>query len=255
MIKGKKILLIGASGILGSHYVERFLREKTKLVAIDISGKKFELIKKKFKKAKYFECDVRNEKNLKLVIQQALKYLKGLDCLIYNAAATQESFLKNKIKFPKFENYPLDLWKLSLDVNLTGAFLAARETNNDLKKNKGSIIFVSSIYGLVSPDHRIYKNQKFKSIPAYSASKAGIIGLAKWLASWNAGKVRVNVVSPGGVYNKHNKKFLKSYGTKTLVGRMAKPEEIFGIFKYLISSSASYVTGQNFIIDGGYTSL
>ena len=79
--------------------------------------------------------------------------------------------------------------------------------------------------------------------------------LAKWLASWNSGKVRVNVVSPGGVYNSHNKKFLKSYSSKTLIGRMATQEEIFGIFKYLISDSASYVTGQNFIIDGGYTSL
>ncbi len=255
MIKSKKILLIGATGVLGSHYVKRFLDEGAKLVAVDLPGKKFELLMKKFKKVKFLKCDVTNETSLKTTIKNSIKYLKGIDCLIYNAAATQESFLKNKKKFPNFENYPLDLWNLSLDINLTGAFLSARETNNELKKSKGSIIFVSSIYGIVSPDHKIYENQKFKSIPAYSASKAGIIGLAKWLASWNAGKVRVNVVSPGGVYNKHNKKFLKSYSSKTLVGRMAKQEEIFGIFKYLISDSASYVTGQNFIIDGGYTSL
>lgn len=255
IIKSKKILLIGASGILGSHYVQRFQNEKVKLVAVDLPGQKFNRLKNKFKKIKFFDCDVNDESNLKKVVNNSIKYLKGIDCLIYNAAATQESFAKNKMKFPKFENYPLELWKLSIDVNLTGAFLAARETNNELKKNKGSIIFVSSIYGLVSPDHKIYKNQKFKSIPAYSASKAGIIGLAKWLASWNAGKVRVNVVTPGGVFNQHNKKFLKSYSSKTLIGRMAKKEEIFGIFKYLISDDSSYVTGQNFIIDGGYTSL
>ncbi len=255
MIKNKKIILIGATGVLGSHYVKRFMEEKTKLVAVDLPGQKFEFLKKKFKKAKFLECDVKDEKKLKITIKNSIKFLNGIDCLIYNAAATQESFLKNKKKFPKFENYPLDLWNLSLDVNLTGAFLSARETNNELKKSKGSIIFVSSIYGLISPDHKIYKSQRFKSIPAYSASKAGIIGLAKWLASWNAGKVRVNVVSPGGVFNKHNKNFLKSYSSKTLTGRMAKREEIFGIFRYLISDSASYVTGQNFIIDGGYTSL
>ncbi len=255
MIKNKKIILIGASGVLGSHYVKRFSYEKANLVAIDLPSKKFEFLRKKFKKVKFFECNIKDEKKFINIIKSSIKFLKGLDCMIYNAAATQESFVKNKKKFPKFENYPIDLWNSSLEINLTGAFLAARETNRELKKNKGSIIFVSSIYGLVSPDHRIYKNQKFKSIPAYSASKAGVIGLAKWLASWNAGKVRVNVVSPGGVYNQHNKKFLKSYGSKTLIGRMANQEEIFGIFKYLISDSASYVTGQNFIIDGGYTSL
>ena len=210
-IDNKKILLIGATGILGSHYVKRFLDENTKLVAIDLPGKKLSFMKKKFKKVKFLECDVKNEKKLRRAIKESIKYLKGIDSLIYNAAATQESFLKNKKQFPKFENYPLKLWNLSLDVNLTGAFLAARETNKELIKNKGSIIFVSSIYGLISPDHKIYKDQKFKSIPDYSASKAGIIGLAKWLASWNSGKVRVNVVSPGGVYNHHNKKFLKSY--------------------------------------------
>lgn len=253
-IKNKRILIVGASGVLGSHYVERFLEEGAKLVALDLNNLNFKRIKKKFPKLKCLNCDVQNEKDIKIQIRKAIRYLKGIDALIYNAAATQESFLKYKKKFPKFENYPLDLWNLGLNVNLTGAFLAAREANSSLKKYKGSIIFVSSIYGIVGPDHKIYKGEKFKSIPSYSASKAGIIGLTKWLASWNAGKVRVNVVSPGGVYNNHNKKFVKKYSSKTFIGRMAKKEEIFSIFQYLISDKASYVTGQNFIIDGGYTS-
>lgn len=253
-IKNKRVLIIGASGVLGSHYVKRLLEEGVKLVALDLDNLNFHRIKKKFPKLKCLNCNVQDEQNIKNQIKAALKYLRGIDTLIYNAAATQESFLKFKKSFPKFENYPLDLWNLSLNVNLTGAFLAARETNNALKKSKGNIIFVSSIYGIVGPDHNIYKGEKFKSIPAYSASKAGIIGLTKWLASWNAGKVRVNVVSPGGVYNDHNKKFVKKYSTKTLIGRMAKKEEIFSIFQYLISDKSSYVTGQNFIVDGGYTS-
>ena len=108
-------------------------------------------------------CNVQDEQNIKNQIKSALKYLRGIDTLIYNAAATQESFLKFKKRFPKFENYPLDLWNLSLNVNLTGAFLAARETNNALKKSKGNIIFVSSIYGIVGPDHNIYKEKSLKA--------------------------------------------------------------------------------------------
>ena len=115
-------------------------------------------------------------------------------------------------------------------------------------------MFVSSIYGIVGPDHSIYENQKFKSIPAYSASKAGLIGLARWLSTWYAKKnVRVNVVVPGGVFNNHNSRFKNIYSKKTIMNRMAKPDDLSGIILYLMSDTSSYVTGQNFIIDGGFT--
>ena len=104
-----------------------------KLVALDLDNLNFHRIKK-FPKLKCLNCDVQDEKDIKNQIRKAIRYLRGIDALIYNAAATQESFLKFKKRFPKFENYPLDLWNLSLNVNLTGAFLAARETNSSLKK-------------------------------------------------------------------------------------------------------------------------
>ena len=130
-IKNKRVLIIGASGVLGSHYVKRLLEEGV-LVALDLDNLNFHRIKK-FPKLKCLNCNVQDEQNIKNQIKSALKYLRGIDTLIYNAAATQESFLKFKKRSPKFENYPLDLWNLSLNVNLTGAFLA-RETNNALKK-------------------------------------------------------------------------------------------------------------------------
>lgn len=189
------------------------------------------------------------------MVKKAASFYKGLDGVIINAAATQESLINNKKNnFPPFEKYPLKLWEKSIKINLTAGFLLARESVKFLKKSKGSLVFVSSTYGLVGPDHKIYKNEKFKSIPAYSASKAGVIGLARWLATWlGSSSVRVNVLTPGGVYNNHTKNFNRKYSDRTPLNRMAKSKEMNGMLAYLMSDESSYATGQNFIIDGGYT--
>ena len=109
-------------------------------------------------------------------------------------------------------------------------------------------------YGVVGPDHRIYEDERFKSFPGYSASKAGVIGLTRWLATWWAeDKLRVNCVSPGGVYNGQDPRFVEGYSRRTPVGRMADRHELSGIIFYLLSDASSYCTGQNFIVDGGFT--
>ena len=254
-VKNKRILLVGASGVLGSKYAESLYKNGAKLIMSDLKNSNFTKVIKKNKKAKYIFCDLCSEFEIVEMAKKASTFFDGLDGVIFNAAATQESFIsKKKNNFPKFEDYPLDLWKKSIDINLTAGFLVARETSKFLKKSKGSLVFASSTYGIVGPDHRIYSGEKFKSIPAYSASKAGIIGLTKWLATW-LGKhsVRVNAVTPGGVYNNHTKKFFKNYSNRTPLKRMAEPDDLSGIILYLMSDSSSYATGQNFIVDGGYT--
>ena len=254
-IKNKRILLVGASGVLGSVYVKSFLQNGAKLIISDVDSKKYRLVLGKNKKAKHLFCDLRYEKQIKKMVKEAAAFYNGLDGVIFNSAATQESFVsKKQNNFPKFEEYPLDLWEKSLKVNLTAAFLVARETCGYLKKTKGSLVLVSSTYGLVGPDHKIYSGEKFKSIPAYSTSKAGLIGLTKWLATWLGNSLeRVNNVTPGGVFNKHSKKFNRRYSEKTPLGRMAKPDDLVGIMIYLMSDESKYATGQNFIIDGGFT--
>lgn len=254
-IKNKRILLIGASGVLGSEYTNFFFKNGVKLIISDLKSSKYLKIIKKFKNVKYLFCDLQKEKELIKMIKKSAKFYNGLDGVIINAAATQESFVKKKKNnFPSFENYPLKLWEKSIKINLTAGFLIARESMKYLTKSKGSLIFISSTYGLVGPNHQIYKNEKFKSIPAYSASKAAVIGLARWLTTYYGKKsVRVNVLTPGGVYNNHSKNFTKKYSERTPLNRMANPKDMNGILAYLVSDEFAYATGQNFIIDGGYT--
>ena len=159
------------------------------------------------------------------------------------------------MSFPNFENYSLKSWNNSINTNLTGAFLAAKNTISFMKKRGGSLIFISSIYGIIGPDSRIYSSQKFRTLSGYSASKAGLIGLSKWLATnYAQNKIRVNTIIPGGIKDKQNKLFVKKYSERVPMKRMGKSFEVNGNLAYLIGEKSSYVTGQEFIIDGGLTS-
>jgi NAD(P)-dependent dehydrogenase (short-subunit alcohol dehydrogenase family) len=253
-IKGKRVLLLGACGVLGRAHARLLAEHEARLIVADRPGSSV-LDDAKAMGVPGIEIDAAHEAAMVDGIARAAGQCGGLDGAIFNAAITGEGLAGSGNAFPAFEDYPLALWQKAMDINLTGAFLFAREVGKVLKDGKtGSLINVASIYGVVGPDHRIYDDQLFRSFPAYSASKAGIIGLTRWLATWWAKDgIRVNCVSPGGVYNGHDKRFATAYGNRTPMGRMADREEITGILIYLLSDSSRYCTGQNFIIDGGLT--
>ena len=254
-LSNKRILIVGATGVLGRVYSESVAKAGAKLVIADIEGTDVKTLAESLD-IDYVEIDVSSEDSVIQAIKNVSTKLGGLDGLINNAAATGEGLLRSGEVFSKFENYPLSVWKKTLDINLTGSFLVSREAGKLIKSSSsnGTIINISSIYGLVGPDHSIYEGQSFKSFPGYSASKSGIIGLTKWLSTWWAkDNIRVNCVTPGGVFNNHNEEFISSYSSRTPMARMANREELVGIIIYLLSDSSSYVTGQNFIVDGGYT--
>ena len=115
---------------------------------------------------------------------------------------------------------------------------------------------VSSTYGVVGPDHEIYKDMKFNSLASYAAAKAGVHGLTRWLATyWGSKGIRVNTLVPGGVENNHDPEFVKRYSNRTPLGRMAKPKDLLGMILYLSSEASSYSTGQQFFVDGGWTAI
>lgn len=252
-IAGKRVLLLGACGVLGRRHAEILAEQGAGLAIADRPGSDVMALAASLG-AHAVEIDVTDEPGLVAGVAAAEAALGGLDGAVYNAAITSEGLARRGgDPFPAFEEYPTDLWRASIEVNLTGAFLFAREAGKALKRNGGgSLVNIASIYGVVAPDHRIYDGQPFNSFPGYAASKAGIIGLTRWLATlWADSGVRVNAVSPGGVYNDHDPAFAAAYGNRTPMGRMAERDEITGILVYLLSDSARYCTGQNFVIDGG----
>jgi NAD(P)-dependent dehydrogenase (short-subunit alcohol dehydrogenase family) len=178
-----------------------------------------------------------------------------VDVVLNNAAGTGEFFQTQGDVFAPFEEYPLAVWNSVIQTNLTGAFLVAREGGKALKASGGgSMINVASIYGVVGPDHRIYDGMPFKSFPGYSASKAGVLGLTRWLATyWGKSGIRVNALIPGGVFNEHSDEFVERYSNRTPMGRMAEREELVGMIVYLASDASRYCTGQSFAVDGGFT--
>ena len=200
-------------------------------------------------------CDVGSERDVIELFAAALQKFGKVDAVLNNAAATGEHLLKTGEVFAAFEDYPLGVWEQVLRTNLTGTFLVAREGGKAmLVGGGGSLINVSSIYGVVGPDHRIYEGMPFSSFPAYSATKAGVHGLTLWLATyWGAKGIRVNTLAPGGVYNDHDPKFVERYSARTPMGRMASREDMIGMVLFLASDASRYCTGQRFVVDGGLT--
>jgi 2-deoxy-D-gluconate 3-dehydrogenase len=157
-----------------------------------------------------------------------------------------------------FEDYPLEAWNQALAVNLTGAFLCCQAVAKPmLAQGGGVIINLSSIYGLAAPDQRMYQRPgqppRFKPV-YYTVTKTGILGLTIYLAAYYAGKnIRVNALSPGGVYNGHDEVFVQAYSARAVMGRMAEKYEMNGALLFLASDASKYMTGANLVVDGGWT--
>ena len=178
------------------------------------------------------------------------KYSK-IDVLINNAAYQGN----DKIRTTKFVDLPLSIWNKSISVNLTGMFLCCQEIGKVMEKQKkGVIINISSTYGIVSPDQRIYGKSGQNAGIFYSVTKSGVLNLTRYLASyWSKKGIRVNTLSPGGVEKGQDSKFVKKYSEKTMLGRMAKKDDYVGAIIFLASDASSYMTGSNLVIDGGWT--
>lgn len=262
-LKDKNIIVTGGLGYLGRECVRGLAEFGANIVIVDLyeeHAKKFaEEITNEYNVAAIgIGCDVSLESDVQTMVQQTIQQLGKIDVLFNNAASKSKDL---NAFFSSFEDYSLDEWRNVMSVNLDGMFLVAKHTSAEMKKNQegGSIIQTSSIYGVVGPDHRIYRNSLFlgreiNSPAVYSASKAGVIGLSTYLSTYLAkDKIRVNTISPGGLETGQNEQFIQNYSNRVPLGRMGTVEEMVGAVIFMASDASTYMTGQNIILDGGLT--
>lgn len=254
------ILITGAAGFLGLQYSKFLCEQGAKVYGIDLNeNKKIINLKKKFRNYKFHKCDITSEKDLKSLTNKLFK--KNVPSVLINNAALDFSPDDNDDFIKPFENYSNEAWNKAMDVNVNGVYLCCKIIGSKMaNKKRGSIVNISSIYGIVSPDPRIYENKnkkkKFiKPIP-YSVSKSAIVNLSRYLAVyWAKKNVRVNNLILGGMQNRQNKTFIKNYSERAPIGRMAKINEFNGPILFLSSELSSYMTGANLVIDGGWTAI
>jgi len=245
-LKHKTVLITGACGQIGETLVRAFLKNGAFVYALDISSTPSKALKALSggypKRFAYITSDITRTSTVRAV----LKDLKPVDVLI-NCAGVGV--------YTPFEDRTQEELTAVMDTNLKGTILMSQAVSKGMaKRKKGTIINFGSIYGVTTPDFRIYGKSGRNSSEIYGATKAGIIHFTRYLAAYLAPSgVTANAISPGGVLRKQAPLFIKNYEHKTPLGRMAAPKDLTGAVLFLASDDAGYITGQNIVVDGGFT--
>jgi len=263
-LSGKIAVITGGFGQLGRQYSCAIVKSGGKVFILDISTSS-EIPDPLFEKfieegkIKAIKCDITSRKEVEKSLLKIEKLWKTPDILINNAALDSPPNAPAKENGP-FESYPKESLNKILDVNISGTFICCQVFGGAMAKaGKGSIINISSIYGMVSPNQDIYKykrigGKEWYKPASYAVSKSAIMNLTRYLATYWAKKgVRVNTLSPAGIFNNQDKEFLTEYKKRIPIGRMAEPHEMNGAIIFLSSDASSYMTGANLVIDGGWT--
>jgi len=262
-LKGKTAIVTGAIGLIGKKHCEALAGAGANVVVADMNEEACEAFAVSLDDRHLgVELDVTNEASLKAARDKILAKYGTIDVLVNNAAIN-DMFENPELAKEQsaFENYPLSSFRKSLDVNVTGVFLASQVFGTVMaEKGSGSIINLASTYGMVGPDQSIYRdkegNQTFFKSAVYPVTKGAVINFTRFLAAyWGNKGVRVNTLSPGGVENSQDEFFIKNYSAKTLLGRMATASDYQGALIFLASDASAYMTGANLVVDGGWTAI
>ncbi len=245
MLTNKIIIVTGGNGLIGKAIVADLKSKGAIVINAEINlDTESDVIE--------YDCDITNESSVVALLQKVLHQFGKIDGLVNNA------YPRTKDWGNKFEDVSLASWNQNVDMQLGSCFFICQQVLEIMKKQlNGSIVNIASIYGVVGNDFTIYENTEGMTSPAaYSAIKGGIINFTRYLASYY-GKynVRVNAVSPGGIFNDQHPKFVEAFEKKVPLNRMGRPEDIAPAISFLLSDESTYITGHNLLVDGGWTSI
>ena len=265
-LTGRVAIVTGGVGLLGKEFCRTLVEAGASVACVDLNADATKKVAGDLVAGGYraigIATDITKPNSVNAMVASVLAVFGRLDVLV-NSAALDPKFdpdaAAKGIAPGAFEDYPLEQWNAALNVNLTGMFLVTQACVKQMvaQGKKGSVINICSTYGLNGPDQRIYikdgKRVAFKPV-YYTVTKAGVMGFTKYLAAYYAGtEIRVNALTPGGVFNNHEEYFVTNYSAKTIIGRMAKKDEMNGALLFLASDASSYMTGNNVVVDGGWT--
>jgi len=265
-LTGRVAVVTGGVGLLGAEFCRTLAEAGAAVGVVDLNASASQETADTLTKSGYhalaITTDITRPDSVNAMIEKTVSTFGRLDVLV-NSAALDPKFdsdaIQKGIAPGAFEDYPLEQWNAALNVNLTGMFLITQACVKQMlaQGKKGSIINICSTYGLNGPDQGIYikdgERVAYKPV-YYTVTKAGVMGFTKYLAAYYAGtEIRVNALTPGGVFNNHEDYFVKNYSAKTILGRMANKDEMNGALLFLASDASSYMTGNNLVVDGGWT--
>lgn len=244
MLKDRIIIVTGGNGLIGKAIINDIKQNGGIAINADIS------LTTNIENHEIY-CDITNRDSINKLVSIVINEFGRIDGLVNNA------YPRTKDWGNKFEDIKTESWKENVDMQMNSVFNFSQEVLKHMKKQgEGSIVNIASIYGVVGNDFTVYEGTELTSPAAYSAIKGGIINFSKYLASYyGKDNIRVNCVSPGGIFDNQNSVFVKNYEDKTPLGRMGRPDDIAPAVTFLLSDKTAYITGHNLIVDGGWTAI
>jgi NAD(P)-dependent dehydrogenase (short-subunit alcohol dehydrogenase family) len=256
-LKGKRALITGANGYIGRQIASTIAELGGDLILVDKPGSSFtdlvQELNKSFEiKIITIDCNLEDNTSREELILSVSKQKDPLNILINNAAFIGTSDLEGWVT--DYKDQSIDTWQRAIEVNLTAVFHLTKGLTPKIQTSKnGSIINIGSTYGVLGPNYSLYEGTEMGNPAAYASSKGGLIQLTRWLSTTLAPEIRVNSISPGGVFRGQPNSFVERYENLTPLKRMATEEDFKGGIAYLASDMSAYVTGQNLLIDGGWS--
>lgn len=255
-LKGRVALVTGATGGIGKVIVHTLAELGADLLLVDRPNSDFDSLIQSLSNwgvnVETYFCDLEQEEQRHALLKSVIGSHTKLNVLVNNAAFVGASALQGWIT--SFEEQSLQTWGRAMEVNLTAVFDLCKGFSPLLRASEGaSIVNIASIYGHLGPDWSLYAGTNMGNPAAYAASKGGVLQLTRWLATTMAPRVRVNAISPGGVFRNQPDAFVRKYEKRTPLARMAIEDDFRGALAFLASDLSAYVTGHNLQVDGGWS--